>query len=566
MFVKKKRNWLKRADFSLQTDIGPISHWVKEKLIFLGIDQKTLNDVREASAYIKPHRDEIVDVFYTHLIRFQHLNQFINKHSTIERLKKTMRQYLDDFLRADIDDQYVKRRIEIGRAHSGIGLTADHFISSHHLILQMMSSILIANKRSEYLLSLQKIGAFDQQLITEVYMEHTFKQFLFGISDLINHTTELDTTRSLMMQMERQKEETHNVTVATEEMIASLQEVTNHAIKVSEGMDEAVSSILQSKQVIDEALDNIREIRSVYKTVLEKVKHLEDEIEQVQKVVQIITGIAEQTNLLALNASIEAARAGEQGKGFAVVASEVRKLSEHTKEQISQISQNMNALRSVSEQVVTEIIETSKFIDKSVDDAQFAGNALANIVTTMRAMNDGTSQIAAMNEEQSAAVLEIAKRNNAIDQLSNETQMIAKKTAESVLGLSKKMEEYRHLFFTINIPFQAQDMIRMAITDHLLWKWKVYNMILGLEHIEEVTSYKQCRLGTWYYGDVPEHIRSLDVFKRIEKPHKEVHECAGRAVEYYKAGDFERAQEEFERLENVSEQVVSLLKQLEASL
>ncbi|WP_446030823.1 methyl-accepting chemotaxis protein [Peribacillus simplex] len=65
---------------------------------------------------------------------------------------------------------------------------------------------------------------------------------------------------------------------------------------------------------------------------------------EIERIVTMITSIAEQTNLLALNAAIEAARAGENGKGFAVVAGEIRKLSENTKESVSEVVKLVNGI------------------------------------------------------------------------------------------------------------------------------------------------------------------------------------------------------------------------------
>ncbi|MGI2293499.1 protoglobin domain-containing protein [Paenibacillus sp. GXUN7292] len=574
LFGKKPQSWNSYISHSKSTDISGIDERIKASLNFMGIDKNVLQQVKKAAEILAPHRSELVNHFYGAVTNVDHLKSIINNHSTVERLRKTMEKYLDQFLQAEVNEDYVKTRVIVGHVHSRIHLTADHFISAHHFLLQLMTTLIMQNMHGnphqmiQSVMAVQKLAAFDQQLIVEVYMEETLKTFLFSVSDTVNNMTQLDTTKQLILAMEQQLDESLSVTSATEQMSASIQEVAEHSSRVADGTGDAVESAELSQRVIGQALGNIEQVGQVYGEVLEQVSQLNKEIEQTQDVVNIIREISDQTNLLALNASIEAARAGEEGRGFAIVAAEVRKLSEHTREQITQITANMESLKAASDQVNSKMIRTRAIMESGVNDAKSAGQELQMIVATMKEINQSTTQIAAMTEEQASSVADIAHRNSIIHDLSSHSQEIALETAKMIYDLSEQIDKYRLTFLNINIKMNAKDIVKIAKTDHLLWKWRVYNMLLGLTKLDvtRASSHTACRLGRWYYSELPETIKSQPVYKQLEKPHQMVHQYALEAVEQYEQGQHNEAQNTLVKLQQQSNEVIELLNKLELEL
>lgn len=574
MFKRKKsRSWGEYTKLLENSELQVGNRGTK-RLHFLNISEETLQSVKEAGIHVVPELDKIIESFYKNIILEDFLAEMIEKHSSLQKLKGTMWNYLEEFFRAEVDEKYVQTRVKIGEVHSKIDLTANYFLMGHNMLLQYITTILMekTNKNPDKMMRLvvavQKLASFDQQLIVDVYNEATFKSFLFEISNMLNDVTSLDTTQHLIETMDQQIEETHSVTAATEQMSTSIQDVSNHAVRVAEGTEAAVQAAENSRKIIDEALEDIEEVGKVYDVVIGDVNHLGKEIENTHEVIHVIKEIADQTNLLALNASIEAARAGEYGKGFAVVATEVRKLSEHTKEQIEQITQNMGTLQDVSKQVINRIQQTGESVEKSVAGSRQAGTELDNIIQTMQSINQETTQIAAMSEEQSSTVVEISERNTNMYELSEAVQKLAKETAGIIYNLSKRMDAYRLNFIDAQLLYSHKDVIEMAITDHLLWKWRVYNMMLGFETIslEQVTTHHKCRLGKWYYGDLPEKVKSLDAYQQLEQPHKDVHDCARHVVEHFQRENIDEAKRGLQNLEVASDKVVALLKQLAKSV
>jgi REP element-mobilizing transposase RayT len=77
-------------------------------------------------------------------------------------------------------------------------------------------------------------------------------------------------------------------------------------------------------------------------------------VEQIGKIIDLVTSISDQTKLLALNASIEAASAGDAGRGFAVVATEVKELARQTAEAAHNIATSIKTIQYAIVQTIEE--------------------------------------------------------------------------------------------------------------------------------------------------------------------------------------------------------------------
>src|SRR5690625_2867693 len=207
-FRKKAQSWEKYMARENDYPIEKVSNEVNEKLSFMGIDQVTCTHIRKVAPVINRAKGEIVKEFYERITAVSKLKELIDEHSTVEKLKQTMVRYLEQFLKADIDEAYLESRFIVGKIHSKINLTIEHFLAAHHFLTQSMITVVMTelnNRPDEMIktvLSIQKLAAFDQQVISEVYMGDTFKSFLFSVSDTLDHTTQLDTSKQLIQEMD----------------------------------------------------------------------------------------------------------------------------------------------------------------------------------------------------------------------------------------------------------------------------------------------------------------------------------------------------------------------------
>ncbi len=118
--------------------------------------------------------------------------------------------------------------------------------------------------------------------------------------------------------------------------------------QVAAGSEEMSASICEISATMTKSKANAAEATGRIDAADQQSQKLNDAAQAMGGIVELIGNITGQINLLALNATIESARAGEAGRGFAVVASEVKNLANQAKHATDTISREIEQLNGVA--------------------------------------------------------------------------------------------------------------------------------------------------------------------------------------------------------------------------
>ncbi|QUM76727.1 HAMP domain-containing protein [Moritella sp. 24] len=236
---------------------------------------------------------------------------------------------------------------------------------------------------------------------------------------------------------QEQSERTLLVATSINEMIATINEISQNAAGAANSADGANSDTQAGRKTLQDSSNTINNLGGEMNDMSLVITSLAERTQSIGSILDVIRGVSEQTNLLALNAAIEAARAGEAGRGFAVVADEVRNLATKTAQSTDEIQSMINQLQHEAKNAVQAMESSRSLTEEGTRTTAQAQDVLEKISLQVMAILDMNTQVATATEEQSCVANEI---NINMDLVNNSVQegLVASQALETS---SKTLEE-----------------------------------------------------------------------------------------------------------------------------
>ncbi|WP_158674417.1 globin-coupled sensor protein [Lysinibacillus antri] len=360
------------------------------QLQLLNLTEQDLKYLKVFKPYIQEKIHTVVDHFYNALYVEDSLIQIIDRNSSVDKLKVTLRNHVLDMFNGVINKEFFEKRKRIAQVHVRIGLKTQWYIGAFQNLLITIIEIVHQDVKDPndqlYLIrAITKMCTFEQQLVLEEFE---------------------NVVEAYKVQIQRQKEQISQSIIKSTESLATVseqtnvtfhlindqsQEMTSYAMKTAELSISAEEKAKVGKIKIVNQHQNMLSIRNTIDDISSNISDLLRVTNDMETIIGIVTGIADQTNLLSLNASIEAARAGEYGKGFSVVAEEVRKLSDQTKQSVESVEHLLSKNKEHTINLVDlleRVNEEVQLGEKSMNETEEQFSQILNVVNESKVQSE----------------------------------------------------------------------------------------------------------------------------------------------------------------------------------
>ncbi len=407
----------------------------------------------------------------------------------------------------------------------------------------------------------------DSELVRQANLvaEQLEKRMLEQLDDMVGMTMSAFETTITMGRLEQDvghlDERALAMASASEEMSANVTHVAERTDRANMSIMDANNQSREASASVANAVEAMKNIEQQVQQADERVQALSEASREINGILTVIKKISDQTNLLALNATIEAARAGEAGRGFAVVAHEVKQLSQQTKDATENIVEKINRIQQDISAISHAMLGINDAVSKGDQDMSSVNAHMEEMAGALQMIASEVDQVTQAMQEQSDASHEVAQSVAETSSMVSNARQVVDQTLKDADAMESKLIAEIQEFAEMKL---SGAILRLAKSDHILWKKRLINMILDRGNIElsTVASHHDCRLGKWYDTLGKEVYGHSATFKALEGPHEQVHSLGRRAVERYNAGDREAAIADVEAIAPLSETVVGLLDKL----
>lgn len=191
-----------------------------------------------------------------------------------------------------------------------------------------------------------------------------------------------------------------NASKTMEEMAKMSDDVSLKATDMAAVAAQTRSRVQKGAAISTSALKKMESILHGVDSTKDMIIGLEEKLNNIPKILDVITHISRQTDLLAINATIEASKAGEHGRGFAIVAEEVRRFADNTKRSVEDVAFIIKDIKAEVERLVNAEAESSAFTKEGREDINKVKESLDEITAFTSEVADKAENILALTQKQ----------------------------------------------------------------------------------------------------------------------------------------------------------------------
>jgi methyl-accepting chemotaxis protein len=214
----------------------------------------------------------------------------------------------------------------------------------------------------------------------------------------------------------------------TQDQSGAVDETAQLSMTMERAVKENINRTQDARQFIEAAEQQAQDVGRVVTQAMDAMREIDTNSKKIGSIIGLIDEIAFQTNLLALNAAVEAARAGEQGRGFAVVAAEVRSLAQRS--------------AAAAKEITGQVKESIQRVEEGLTLVDRSGQAVYDIVTSVKKMNGIITEVAKSGSEQTTSLDQVRV---AITQLETSVQQNAALVEELSASTESLNDQSRQL-------------------------------------------------------------------------------------------------------------------------
>ena len=161
---------------------------------FVGLDVAATRALQALRPWMEVHVHEVVEEFYTHLLRFQQPRWLLADPQRLAHVKAAQTESLLSFTGGNFDMAYVASRLTIGRTHARVGVTPQWYLGAFSIFARILFPKILAYYHDRPLTGMAAVKALiavmhlDMQLAIDAYLEasqEALQQNAAGLEDQV---------------------------------------------------------------------------------------------------------------------------------------------------------------------------------------------------------------------------------------------------------------------------------------------------------------------------------------------------------------------------------------------